>query len=48
MDRRQYIEFYTNHYGHPPPQGLLDKYYPVEEEIPEPTPEEWERFWREE
>lgn len=51
MNRQQYIDWYKNHYGHPPPQKLLDKYFPVEEqadEIPEPTSEEWEAFWREE
>ncbi len=51
MNRQQYIEWYKNHYTHTPPQKLLDKYYPVEQledEIPEPTPEEWEAFWKEE
>lgn len=51
MDRQQYINWYKTHYGHLPPQKFLDKYYPVEQledEIPEPTSEEWEVFWKEE
>ncbi|OPX46366.1 hypothetical protein CLHUN_01820 [Ruminiclostridium hungatei] len=51
MDRHQYISWYKGHYGHMPPQKLLDKYYPIvqkEDVIPEPTLEEREAFWREE
>jgi hypothetical protein len=51
MTREEYISWYKDHYNHLPPQKLLDKYYPIEQkedEIQEPTTEDWERFWREE
>jgi hypothetical protein len=52
MNRQQYIEWHKEHYGYPPKQSFLDKHYPIEkvenEDIPEPTAEEWEEFWREE